>query len=98
MRDWRPYVMLLVRLYANTRGVSTLDHQANDRDFEAPTLRWKAGGSVGIRAMSRPMFDDGPGSTIPSSIGSQTQWRSSPSDADIQIHEVPDSLSSNRGG
>jgi len=44
------------------------------------------------------MLGDGLGSRIPISIGSQTQRRSSPSDADIKIHEVPVSLSNNKGG
>jgi hypothetical protein len=51
-----------------------------------------------MRAISRPVLGDGLGSRTPMSIGSQTQRRSSPSDADIKIHEVPVSLSNKSGG
>jgi hypothetical protein len=44
-----------------------------------------------------PLLGDGLGSKAPISIGSQTQRRSSPSDSDIRIHEVPVSLSNNKG-
>jgi hypothetical protein len=79
-------------------GCQRLDYHAKGRVFEAATLRWDGGGGACIRATSRPLLGAGFGSMTPTSIGSQTQRRSSPSDSDIKIHEFPVSLSNNNGG